>query len=52
MAKGRKCRICGYFMYAEQETNQAKGRLVRYVCLNKKKPCFEAEKVFETYADR
>ena len=49
MARGRKCRKCGYYMYAEQELNQPMGRLVRYVCLNKRKPCFEAIKVFEEY---
>ncbi len=39
MAKGKKCRICGYDMYASKETNQPKGRWVVYVCRNIRKPC-------------
>ncbi len=51
MAKGKKCRVCGYAMYADQETNQPKGRWVVYVCRNIRKPCTNREKVFEQYAD-
>lgn len=50
MAKGRKCRVCGYFMYAQREDNQPKGRWVYYECRASK--CTNREKVFEEYADR
>jgi len=52
MAKGKKCRICGYYMYAEREDNQPKGRWVYYVCQNRQKSCTNREKVFEEYADK
>lgn len=52
MAKGMKCRVCGYYMYADREDNQPQGRWVYYVCQNRADMCTNREKVFEKYADR
>ncbi len=46
MAKGKKCRDCGYNMFAEREDNQPMGTWVHYVCLNQ--ACKSKEKVFES----
>ncbi|MBF6469835.1 hypothetical protein IU427_32435 [Nocardia beijingensis] len=50
MAKGLKCRVCGYYMYAQREDDQPMGRWVYYVC--RSSSCSNQEKVFESYADR
>ena len=34
MAPAKKCRCCGYDMYAQDEDYQEKGTWVRYVCRN------------------
>lgn len=53
MAKGKKCRICNFYMRAEHEDYQAQGTWVIYVCLNpecptkKKSGTPEKERVFE-----
>lgn len=52
MAKGMKCRVCGYYMYAEREDDQPQGRWVYYACQNRADKCNNREKVFEKYADR
>lgn len=52
MAKGRKCRECGNYMFAEREDNQPKGRRVVYVCQNRQAKCNGREKVFEEYSDK
>lgn len=57
MAKGKKCRHCGYSMFAESEDNQEKGRWVVYVCQSNQCPDYKntdgqypnKEKVFEEY---
>lgn len=45
MAKGKKCPMCGYHMYAEREVYQPKGTWVYYRC--RSSACDFTEKVFE-----
>ncbi len=45
MAKGKKCPMCGHYMYAEREVDQPKGTWVYYRCRNT--GCQFTEKVFE-----
>jgi len=45
MAKGMKCRVCGYQMYAEREQPEPMGTWVWYICRATK--CNNTEKVFE-----
>lgn len=43
MAQGKKCPICDYFMYAQEEIQEPMGSYVVYVC----RACGHTEKVFE-----
>jgi len=45
MARGKKCPMCGYWMYAERYDHQPKGAWVHYKCRASK--CGFTEKVFE-----
>lgn len=45
MAKGKRCPICGHYMFAQHEQHQEKGTWVTYVCRNS--TCGHTEKVFE-----
>ena len=46
MARGMKCRECGYQMYAMDERHEPQGTWVTYVCRNSS--CGWREKVFES----
>jgi predicted nucleic-acid-binding Zn-ribbon protein len=45
MARGKKCPVCGHYMYAEKEVTEKQGTTVWYVCRNNQ--CKFTEKVFE-----
>lgn len=50
IATGHKCRVCGYWMYAQDKQKIRSGRWVRAVCHRAGRT--NQEKVFDEYIDR